>query len=268
MRRGPGRLKYEEPSVTYTLPSRSRARRPTRHRAQDADLLHRALGGEPAAGDEDDLGLIRDDLLPLQRHGPLALAAEAVHAAARRTSSGSSGPWKTAGRATPGARPAAGCAAAACSTPPRPRARARGDRVGRALFRSGRGANLAHAFEHLVQRFRLEIEHARAPTAARTRRLHLVLGYRADVAQGLCHEEIGIERVSTSMSSEYSADCCTHALAHQRSISPLVASMGISVLVTFGGRSDRPWIVALVCHADQLILESELADDLGGAGQQ
>src|SRR5438105_10618897 len=54
---------------------------PPGHTLEQPDLLHRTLGGEAAARDEDDLGLPRDHLLPSQHARLFAGGAESVDAA-------------------------------------------------------------------------------------------------------------------------------------------------------------------------------------------
>src|SRR5438093_678963 len=54
---------------------------PAGHAVEHTDLLHRALGREPAAGDQHDLRPPIDDLFPPQRHRLVTLATETVLAA-------------------------------------------------------------------------------------------------------------------------------------------------------------------------------------------
>ena len=245
---------------------------PTGIAAKNRQVGERALDVEAAAGDDEHFRSGGDDLLPIDR---TAIARRRRRQPPRRQQGApvpdSNGRSKTADqsiRATTTRGRSSICLRASCD------GSNASLQASRFLLRlrapaAGRLTDQPQALEHIVETRRLEIDHPRLARQRASGGTNFLFSDGTHVAESLCHDQVrAAARSSVGMSSEYRARSVLSRSRTRMSISRLVAAAGMSVRVTFGNSRTEGGIVAFVRHADQLVLQAELADDLGRAGEQ
>ncbi len=249
----------------------ARTRQPTEPRLgeEDREILTDAWDVKPAAGDHEHFRIGRHNLLPGNRPRLLPLPPKHLPATGedddlgrpvacreRRINPLEEHDARRPHHASRPARDRVDPSLEARHNPPAP-------------FRNaGRIGNCLMAREHLRKTRRLEIHHARISGKPAGGRSHLRLGYRADIAQRLRDDEIGGEPLENGQIEFVESAIRAESFTDERIDLPARGVGGNERSGHVGKAPHRGWMVAFVGHADEVIPETELADDLGSAGKK
>ena len=277
MTRGPGRLKYDEPSSAKTAPRRTAVRSRVATAGRASRPLVDGLGQmEAARHQEEHLGIDLGDRIPgrlarLRRHRRRGGPSHRRVGSARVPS----GRRRTAGRAIPARRPAPAngrrraASATRCSMAPS-RSRSASTRSIAASSTSAIAPTVVIGVQDPFDRGGLERDDGDVGVDPAGDLVHLAIADRADAAQLLGEDQVGlgrrerllVERVERRPAMHRRRDAGMDVARCRRRARSWTLRVTTGLPTTDGGQS-HSWVTA-----DELVPEPDGADDLRGGREQ